>query len=243
MPNHVAISPKDHKDLRILKERSDEMGDGMMCAVTFPEEFRSLQNQYPILFQLNQDRDEVLCLALFGFENGENLFLKDGKWDARYVPLAMDIQPFMIGVPSGDEKDRKVVIDLDSPRIGEGEGERLFDENGVATTFLDNVSKKLGYLDEGFKKAPSYIEALQKYDLLEPLSIDVTTHDGTKNRLVGFHTIHEEKFHSLDQAALGDLQSQGYLFPTYMVLASLSNLGSLIDRKDAQQKLMSEAHV
>ena len=232
MTNHVAVSPKDHKDLRILEERSEEMGDGMMCCVTFPEEFRSLQNHYPILFQLNQERDDFLCLALFGFENGENLYLKDGRWDARYIPLAMDIQPFMIGRAQKEGDDQKVVVDLDSPRVGDGEGQRIFDENGVATTYLENISKKLGHLDDGFQRSASYVEYLKKYDLLEPLTIDVTLKDGTQNRLAGFHTIHEEKFRALDGSALEDLQKNGYLMPTFMMLASLSNLASLIERKD-----------
>ncbi len=232
MPNHIAINPRDHKDLRVLSERSDEMGDGMMCCVTFPGEFRNLQNHYPILFQLSQDRSQFTCLALFGFENGENLFLKDGAWDARYIPLAMDISPFMIGMSAEKDAEKKVVVDLDSPRIGEGEGTRIFDDAGVATTYLDNISKKLSYLDHGFKSANAYIEALQKYDLLEPLSIDVTLKDGSKNRLAGFHTIHEERFQNLEGSALLDLQEKGYLMPTYMVLASLSNLAGLIERKD-----------
>ncbi len=233
MANHVAINPRDHKDLRVLSERSEEMGDGMMCCITFPEEFRSLQAYYPILFQINQERDEIRCLVVMGFENGENLYLKDGKWNARYVPLAMDIQPFTIGRAQKEGEDQKVVIDLDSPRIGDGDGTRIFEDSGMATTYLENVSKKLGYLDDGFKRSNAYIKALQKYELLEPLSIDVTMKDGSKNRLAGFQTIAEDKFNALDGKALADLQENGYLFPTYMMLASLSNLTGLIERKDS----------
>jgi len=232
MPDHVAVNSRDHKDLRILQERSEAMGDGMMSCITFPEEFRSLQNSYPILFQLNQERSEFRCLVLLGFENGENLYLKDNKWDARYVPLAMDIQPFMIGLSQKEGADQKVIIDMESPRIGKGEGTRIFDESGVATTYLENISKKLGYLDGGYKNSSAYIDALKKYDLLEPLSIDVTLKDGSKNRLMGFHTIHEERFSQLGGEALSELQEKGYLMPSYMALASLSNLAPLIDRKN-----------
>ncbi len=232
MPNHAAVNPRDHKDMRILQERSDAMGDNMMCCITFPEEFRSLQNHYPILFQMDQDRSDFRCLVLMGFENGENLYLKDGKWDASYVPLAMDIQPFMIGISPEDKEDRKVIIDMDSPRIGDGEGMRLFDENGVPSTYLENTSKKLGYLDDGYKRSSAYIDCLKKYDLLEPLSLDVELKDGSKNRLIGFHTIHEERFSQLDAAALAEFQDKGYLLPSYMMMASLSNLRGLIARKN-----------
>ena len=232
MPNHVAVNPVDHRTLRISQERCEAMGDGMMCCVTFPEEFRKLQAHYPILFQRNIETDDYLCLALFGFENGENLFLKEGRWDARYVPLAMDIHPFLVGMPNQEGEERKVVIDLDSPRIGEGEGTRIFDDSGMATTYLENISKKLSVLDHGFRNSGDYIRALRKYDLLEPLTIDVTLRDGSQNRLVGFHTIHEENLAALDNAALMDLQASGYLLATYMAIASLSNLSNLIERRD-----------
>ena len=232
MPNHVAVNPRDHKDLRVLETRSDEMGDGMMCCITFPEEFRSLQNHYPILFQLNQETNEYMCLVVFGFENSENLFLKNDKWDARYIPLAMDIQPFMIGKSAEHDGERKVVVDLDSPRLGNGEGRRIFTEEGAPTIYLENVSKKLAYLDEGFSNSGAYIKCLQKYDLLEALSIDVTLKDGSKNRLVGFFTINEDRFRQLSPEALAELQEEGYLMPSFMLLASLSNLGALIHRKN-----------
>lgn len=229
MPNHVALSPVDHKNLRVSQERSDAMGDGMMCCITFPEEFRSLQAHYPILFQLNDHRSDYTCLALFGFENGENLFLKAGKWDARYVPLAMSVQPFLVGV---SEQERKVVVDLNSPRLVTGEGIRVFDDTGDATEYLQTVSRRLRDLDAGYRNSSGFTNALKKYNLLEPLSIELTFADGTQNRLVGFHTIHEERLSALDGIALADLQAQGFLMPIYMALASLSKLGDLIDRRN-----------
>lgn len=232
MPSHVAVNPVDHKTLRILETRSDAAGDGVMCCVTYPEEFRSIQAHYPILFRIDQDRKGFTCLALFGFETGENLFLKDGRWDARYVPLAMDIQPFMIGLPQNEGDVRKVVLDLDNPRVAEGEGERIFDESGVATAYLEGISHKLNRLDQGFKRASGFTDALRTLDLLEPLSLDITLADRSEYRLTGFHIIHEEKLAGLDAATLKDLQSKGYLQAIYMALASLSNLADLVDRKN-----------
>lgn len=232
MSQHVAVNPLDHKSLRILEQRSEAMGDGAMICVSFPEEFRRLQAHYPILFQRDPAQDEFTCVVLMGFENGENLFLKDDKWDAAYIPLAMDVQPFLIGMPEKEGDDRKVVLDLEHPRVSEGEGQRIFDEDGEATTYLENISTKLDYLDKAYRNASTYLAALQKYELLESLAIDVTLSDREQNRLSGFHTIHEEKLAELDERALNELHQQGYLLPTYMAVASLSNLSALIERKD-----------
>ena len=232
MSNHSALLTVEHRNLRIRTERSAALGDGAMCGVTFPAEFRRVQNHYPILFQLSPERDSFTALALFGFQNGENLFLKDGRWDARYRPLAIDIQPFLIGQPLTSGGEKQIHIDLDSPRISTDEGMRVFDDAGNPTPFLEDISEKLGALDAGYQGSAAYLEALRKYDLLEPFSLEIELNDGSKNRLVGFHTIDEDRVRALDAAALGALHAAGHLFPTFMVLASLANLGARVDRKN-----------
>ena len=97
---------------------------------------------------------------------------------------------------------------------------------------MQSVTQKLGMLNRGYGEAKHYIKTLLKYDLLEPLSIDVSLGDGSKNRLIGFHTIHEEKLLNLETAALEEFQKDGWLMPTYMALASLSNLTALVNRKN-----------
>ena len=100
MTDHVALSKVEHKDIRINTDRSVALGDGVMSCITVPNEFRNVQNHYPILFQLNADREEFRLIALQGFTHGENLFLKQDSWDARYKPLAIEVQPFLIGKSS-----------------------------------------------------------------------------------------------------------------------------------------------
>ena len=111
MSNHAALSKVDHKDLRINTDRTIEMGDGVMSCITVPNEFRNVQSHYPILFQLNVERDEFRMIALLGFTQGENLFLKNDKWDVRYKPLAIDVQPFLIGRSKQESVEYNVHID------------------------------------------------------------------------------------------------------------------------------------
>ncbi len=232
MSNHVALSATTHRNLRVRTESAGNLGDAVMACITFPAEFRSVQNHFPILFQLAANRESFSILALFGFENGENLFLQGGKWDARYKPLALAVQPFLIGLPREPGGEKQVHIDLASPRISAHDGTRLFDTDGLPTPLLESMSQKLGDLDAGYQGTALYLAALQKYDLLEPLTLDITLNDGAKNRLVGFHGINEEALQALDGAALADLHAGGHLFPTFMALASLSNIGALVERKN-----------
>ena len=232
MTDHAILTPEAHAELRIRTERGADLGDAVMSAITVPSEFRQVQNEYPILFRLNVERDNFTALAIFGFETGENLFLDGGRWDARYRPLAMEIQPFLIGQQADSQGEKQVHVDLGSSRIGQGEGIRVFDEHGRPTPFLEDIAERLGELDEGYQSSAAFFDALRRHDLLEPMTLEVTLDDGSTNRLVGFHVIDEERLRSLDEAALGDLHADGHLMPIFMAVASLSNLSALIARKN-----------
>ncbi len=230
MSDHVILTADDHRDLRIRTERTPELGDAVMTCITVPSEFRRVQTHYPILFQLDQTRDSFTALAVFGFEPGENLFLTDAGWDARYRPLAIDSQPFLVGRGAGDV--RQVHLDMASPRIGAREGTRVFDDTGRPTPYLERIADQLRALDTDYVASADFFAALRRYELLEPLTMDVTLDDGSKNRLVGYHVIDEDRLVALNDAAVADLHAAGYLMPIFMALASLGNIGDLIARKN-----------
>ncbi|WP_277984342.1 SapC family protein [Sphingomonas faeni] len=230
MSDHVILTAEDHRDLRIRTERAPELGDAVMTCITVPSEFRRVQTHYPILFQLDAERDSFTALAMFGFEPGENLFLTDAGWDARYRPLAIDSQPFLVGRGAGDV--RQVHIDMASPRIGADEGMRVFDDTGRPTPYLERIADQLRALDTDYVASADFFAALRRYELLEPLTLDVTLDDGAKNRLVGYHVIDEDRLAALDGAAVADLHAGGHMMPIFMALASLGNIGDLVARKN-----------
>ena len=239
MSDHVILTAEAHADIRIRTERSAELGDAVMCCMTVPTEFRQVQNEYPILFRLNAERDSFTALAMFGFETGENLFLSESGWDARYRPLAMEIQPFLIGTPADEAGDKQVHLDMASPRVvaagggrGGDEGVRLFDEHGRPTPFLERVAENLGALDAGYQASGPFFAALARHRLLEPMALEVPLDDGSTNRLVGFHIIDEDRLRALDADAVAELHAEGHLMPIFMAVASLSNLTALIARKN-----------
>ncbi|MEG8041284.1 SapC family protein [Sphingomonas faeni] len=230
MSDHVILTAEDHRDLRIRTERAPELGDAVMTCITVPSEFRRVQTHYPILFQLDAERDSFTALAMFGFEPGENLFLTDAGWDARYRPLAIDSQPFLVGRGAGDV--RQVHIDMASPRIGADEGMRVFDDTGRPTPYLERITDQLRALDTDYVASADFFAAVRRYELLEPLTLDVTLDDGAKNRLVGYHVIDEDRLAALDGAAVADLHAAGHMMPIFMALASLGNIGDLVARKN-----------
>ena len=232
MTDHALLSAEVHRDLRIDTARAAALGDATMASIVVPVEFRRVQGEYPILFRRDAEGDGFTALAIFGFETGENLFLVDSEWDARAVPLAIEVQPFLIGRAAPDSELKQVHIDLASPRVGVPEGMRVFDDAGQPTPYLETIAEKLGTLDTGFQDARAFFAALREHDLLEPLTLEITLDDGSTNRLVGFHVIDETRLQALAGEALAALHTAGFLLPIFMAVASLGRLGDLIARRN-----------
>ena len=226
MAQHVLLNNIDHARLRVIAARGAAYGDAVMYAVTFPAELRNVQACYPIVFQKTADGG-FQPLALFGFTPGQNLFLDGERWDAPYIPLAIERQPFLIG---REGEELAMHVDLDSPRIGTDCGEALFLPHGGTSAFLERMNSVLRALHEGLQATPAFIDALLAHDLLESFVLDIQLDDGSEHRLAGFYTINEERLRALDGAALERLHRQGYLEPVFMAVASLAHLRDLIDR-------------
>ncbi|WP_420605821.1 SapC family protein [Novosphingopyxis sp.] len=233
MTSHCVLDSATHADLRVLTDASEALGDAVMSSLVMPSEFRQVQAHYPIVFRFDTESGGFSAHALFGFDTGENLFLRDGGWDAHYRPLAIAVQPFLIGRSRGGAR-AQVHIDMAHPRVSHGKGLRLFDEDNRPTPYLERISELLGALDEGYRAGAAFFDALKRHELLEPFTLEVPLDDGSKNRLVGFHVIDETRLRLLDPAALGELHAQDHLMPIFMALASLAHIGDLVTRKNGR---------
>ena len=235
MATHVLLNNVDHKDLKVIRARSADLGDNIMYCIAYHPEFRDLQAHYPIVFMRNPKTGDACGAALLGLERGENLFLLDKGWDGDYVPMALEMQPFLIGFDEkpGQPRQSVIHIDMDSPRINNS-GEPVFLPMGGNTPYLEHISTVLDRMHSGFEYNSEFIAALDKYELLEPFALDIELVNGSVNRLAGFHTINEEKLYALGGAALGDLNDRQFLQAIFMAVASLSNFTDLIRRKNAK---------
>jgi hypothetical protein len=229
MLNNVA-----HQKIKIITERSACYGDAIHSVMIFPIEFRRAQSCYPIFFQKDAQTGKFFPLALFGFEEGQNLFLTEDGWDAEYIPMMIQRHPFLIGYQEDREapegKKPVVSIDMDSPRVNESEGEDLFLPHGGTSEYLTSVTTILDDIQYGHKMSEEFIETLLEFDLIESVSMEVELNNGAKRQLLGLYTINEDRLAELDGEALGKLHSKQYLLPIYMVLASHSSFRTLIDK-------------
>lgn len=236
MSQYEILSKESHRHLRIKTGYSRELGDAVMYAMTYPMEFRDIQNCYPILFTKDPNTGGFFAAALLGLEPDQNLFLKEGCWDAAYVPALIERQPFLIATSAeGDNKPPVVSVDLEHPRVGEDGGEALFDSAGNATDFLDKKIALLDKLHQGLQHGSGFIDTLLKHELLEQITLDLAFNDGSKKTLQGFYCIAEERLYQLKGDVLESLNEAGYLQPVFMAVASLSRLRDIIERRNRLQ--------
>ena len=236
MGEPALLNNVDHKDVRVITERSAKYGDDMMFALTFPGEFRDVQTHYPILFH-RDEKGVYYPVALFGFEEGENLYLDEDGWDAGYVPAMVRRQPFMIGFQQAEVEGEKglirvLSIDMEHPRVSTDEGEALFQPLGGRTDYLEDTANLLEAIYEGQEHGKLFVKECYERGLIEEVSFDIALKDGSRNQLLGFSTINEDRVREMSGEALEQFNQKGFLMPLFMMLASLTNVRSLVERKN-----------
>jgi hypothetical protein len=239
MPNHQLLDNVSHKDLRVITEHKPEYTDISSYTNVFVSELRDVQAHYPMFFRKSSETAQFEAIALFGFAEQENLYLDNKGWHAAYIPLTIQRRPFLIGYQNvntdGVVSQQTVVhIDMDSPRISSTEGEAVFLAQGGQSPYLQEISSVLKTIDEGHLQTKTFIDVLLANELIESVDIKVELDNGSKNELGGLYTVNEEKVAGLSPEALNALHQQGYLQHIHMILASMSNMTSLIEKKNKQ---------
>ena len=237
MTNNVLLNNVDHKDLRVITTRSARYGDDAMYAITFPSEFRNIQAHYPIVLHKTAD-GQFQPIALFGFQTAQNLFLGDSGWDATYLPLTIERQPFLIGLAG---REMMIHVDLDSPRISATEGEPVFLPQGGNSRYLERITAILHGIHQGLAVSKAMFAAFTAHGLIEPVNVGIKFNAEEQFNLRGLYTIGEEKLRGLSGDALFELNSAGFLQGAFLVIASLNNMKKLIDMKHRRGQRLAES--
>lgn len=237
MANYVPLHNETHRNIRIITSRGADYGENIHFVPVVADELRSVVLDYPVFLIKDPDTGQFGLNALLGFEPGENLFLEDDRWNAVYVPAHVRRQPFMVGVQGkpGDEKTPQntfITINTDSPRVSEEEGERLFDDEGMATPYLENTSRMVFGLMNGVENSKIFIDWLAEKDLIESAQLNVTFGSGEQKRFDGLYTVNDEKMAELDSEIVQGMYKTGYLQACELITASTGQMQRLIDLKN-----------
>ena len=238
MSNHALLDNITHKDLKILPRYRRGQGFDVSTTRVFPMEFSELQVEYPIVLTHNKETGQFEPVVLLGLSKGENLYLGTRGWDAHYIPLSIERQPFLIGfqetMDAGIPQQQPVVhVDLDHPKLSRTEGEPVFLQHGGESPLLERISSVLLTIHQGSEINQAFSRQLVGLDLVESSTMQFSLANGENHTLGGLHIINEKRLRELNGSALEALHQHGHLQSIYMMLASMPNFRKLIDRKNA----------
>ena len=238
MTNAVLLDNVTHKDLRVKTGFTAEFGDSVNQVLVFPTEFAFIQREYPIFFRRNK-KGEYQAVALLGLDKGENLFLSEPRWNARYVPAAQQRGPFLIGLHQGQEEGEEnrepmIHVDLDHPRISFEEGTQAFLPHGGNSPYLEHVSRMLQIIYHGTELAGPMFAAFEEAGLIESIQAEIGIDERVTYTLPDFFTINQERLAALDGETLERLNRAGFLQLAILAVHSLGNVDWLIELKKSK---------
>lgn len=231
--NPVQINNIDHANLRVSPKAGAEFGDAANQALVFPAEFEELQREFAIIFRRRENG--LQAYALLGLDRDENLFLSGDHWTSRYVPASHRRGPFSIGMArssaDAESGEPMIHVDMDDPRVGEGEGLPLFLEHGGNAPYLDHISGVLRLLYEGMESAPAAYAALDEAGLLTPVTLTIDVSEDRRYTVPDVLVVDVERLAAVTGEPLERLHRSGVLRLAILVMASLGNIQQLIARK------------
>lgn len=239
MARHELLNNVAHKHLHVITRAGSQFGDNIGTALAVPTEYGDIEREYPIFFRKDA-QGQLFSVALLGFDKNENLFLEGDRWDAAYVPSIIARGPFLIGFQEREERGKVwrepvIHIDVDNPRVSETEGEPIFLPLGGNSPYLNRITTTLRRLAVGLDASKAMIDAFTAVDLIEPLNIEIEI-DDQQYKLVGFHTINQEKLRGLDAQNLHSLHRAGFLQAAVLIVNSEQNLQRLVERKRRRER-------
>lgn len=202
-------------------------------------ELQRLSATFPTFFIKNPDTGQFSLVCLLGFAKGENLFLENGHWETQYIPLNMRRFPFALGSHKKDdgEAESVVLIDLDDPRVNEHDGEVLFNERGFPSRLLEDNISILKMLEDGQSSTTSFIQKLLALDLVIPANFQITFDNGETQKIEGLYTVNQDVLNGLDDEAVLELHKKNYFEYMYMMIASIGQMKTLIDKKNRAMRV------
>ena len=224
----VPVSPQRHGNLAV--ERVDFSFAAKVNAVPLTAvEIPLAAREYTIVFAGTDEA--VVPMVVLGVAESQNLYLDENKaWKADYIPAFVRRYPFVF---SQNEDATQFTLCVDDTWSGcnrEGRGRRLFDDQGQQTPYLQTMLKFLSDYQAQFVRTQAYCKKLKELNLLEPMQAQLVMPGGEKRQLGGFLGVTRARIKTLAAEKLAELAKTDELELTYLQMASLNNLGSVVNR-------------
>ena len=223
--NYVPLDKNIHKDIKILTGKDYSFTENAHISAASIREFPQLAACVPIVFIKDNTNDTTHAVAMLGIEQGKNLYVVDGKWQAPHVPMNIQRYPFDIR-PDGDQLG--LFIDENSSLISD-EGTPLFTEAGESAPVLQQSLQFMDFLANSEKLTAEFVQKLTELNLLSELELRIVTGTGERKAVKGMMGINEAKLFDLADETVLELHKKGFMGAIYAVMLSLGQINKVVE--------------
>lgn len=190
-------------------------------------EFSSAANEYPIVF--TGTKGTVLPAVILGVQDQQNAYVDDtGTWNAEYIPAFVRRYPFVFSATENGGRGFTLCIDEEFGGFNQdGRGERLFDDAGERTQYLENVLDFTRQYQVQFERTKAFCDRLESLNLLEPMHAQFATESDGQVSLAGFMAVRRERLKAIGPQELLEIFRTDELELIYIHLLSMRNFAML----------------
>jgi hypothetical protein len=242
----VEVNYAQHKNYALLAKCSEHIAKGLnIVPVTF-NELRHLAKYSPLALVKHNGTGEYKLVAVFGFEQGENLYCQNHLWDETYCPMHLSIKPFYLGYSyQGQDKrqaERVLCVDQNNPLVVKNDkqginAQAFYRAPHQENTCLLRARESLVRLEQGQKLTHDFIQSLSQLNLIQSLTLDITWDNGEKASIAGLYTVDPQQLETLSTVQLQQLQQHNYFEAITVLNQSLNHIQKLITLKNKQLTL------
>ncbi len=240
----VPISPERHKDMSVEMGPPYDFAREVRTVPLVAEEILMAAREYTVVFAVTDKEGGVTPFVILGVKDNENLYVTpEGEWTAKYIPAFIRRYPFVFS--SQDQKQFVLCIDESFQGCNkEGRGQRLFDDEGNKTEFVDNLLKFNENYQRSALRTTLFCKKLQELELLDAKEAQLAVDGGETIKLTGFMVVNREKLNALPPETLSEMAKSGALELSFAQLLSMHNLGITASRhaeRRSEEALASKA--
>ena len=229
---YEAVEPLNNRAHAELAYKAVERYDFAREVTSVPlvtGEFLAAAGEFAVVFAPGTEAS--MPVALFGVTAGSNAFVgAEGQWLAQYVPAFLRRWPFVFSTDTVGET-LTLCIDPTAPGFNrEGRGERLFDSDGVATGYTNQMLEFLKEYQAQHLRTQAFCKRLRDLDLLQNVEARIPLPGQPAHTLTGFQVVNREKLKALPAETLEPMFRSDELELIYAHLSSLRNLDRLRER-------------
>jgi len=197
-------------------------------------EFAEIAKHYPIVFS---KEEACLPMGVLGMKD-QNLFVKDGQWEAHcYIPAYVRKYPFaLVQIP--DSEQMALCVDEEAPHYsGDAmeEGVRSFHTDGEPSDMTKQALDFCSHFQQHFRITEEACKAFKEANIFMDEAAKVQLPGGHVIELGDLRIVDENKVRNLPKDTIQSWHERGWLPAVYYAISSYSNWMYLAQRNGESQ--------